>query len=95
MSTALTIAREGFFPEEIGQETGMVMGHFGGCLWKLHEEIFKTQVHSVGINPVKLIPVNGTIEIPVIVRENGLVLGHNAQGEARSELKEQGVQCRQ
>jgi len=61
-----------------------------GLFGDLNIKVLESEVQSVGINPVELLPCQGSVEVRVFVRDDEAILGHEAEGQAAAELQEKG-----
>jgi hypothetical protein len=74
---------------EVGQERRDAGGVGLVCFRELDKEVLKPEARGVSEDRVKLIPGAPAIQVQVIVVKNRVILGHEAQGEARTEFHEE------
>ncbi len=80
------IGREGILSSEIRKESRTTF-HAGRALFReLHIEPFKTQFQGVPVNAVEFFSMDGSVQIIQLLRAHRCILGHEAEGQARSEL---------
>ena len=54
--------------------------------------MFKAQIHSVRIDPIKLLLGDGAIKSPMPLGESWVVLGHEAEWQTASKFQKEGSQ---
>ena len=60
---------------------------------ELDKEIFETQRECMGVDPLKLFGRQETVQVRVLMPDNGMVLGHETQGQPAPEFNKEGRQC--
>jgi hypothetical protein len=77
---------------EVGEKGGFVRLSSFAFPWELDKKVFEAQIYCMLINFLELFRGDRPIHIFFLVMPDGRVLGHEAQGQARPELKVKGCQ---